>query len=133
MPEPHIGSERSGSTFGSIVFMLLGLIAWALHLTIIYSVQATICAFAPPAARPPTGLNIVEIVILAATLLAAAVALLPVVAPTATSGLLRTRSVEPDEGRFHRSVAAWIGVLSLAGILWGGMTAILLVPCASLR
>lgn len=133
MPEPHIGSKRSGSTFASFVFMLLGLIAWALHLTVIYSVQSTICAIAPPAARPPAGLNVVEIVILAATVLAAVVALLPVVAPNATSGLLRTRSAEPEELRFHQSVAAWIGVLSLMGILWGGATAIMLVPCASLR
>jgi hypothetical protein len=100
------------------IVVLIGPLLWALHFASLYLIHTLVCV---GLAREAPAL--VPLIILAATLMAAAPILLFLFWPR----LLRR--YHGDAGPFLRATLALLLVLSLVAIAWGGMSALLVPAC----
>ena len=117
-----------GSAVGKMLFMIGGLLVWAVHFTIIYGFTAVACANGFAATRV-LGIGVVPFVIGAATLLALATTGL--VLKSALSGPILPRSARYGETTEHflRYTAVVIAVLSLVAIAWNALPVLVVIPC----
>ena len=111
---------------GAILYLLLGLIVWAVHFTIIYSTHAVLCA------RGWTDSPLaVQMIIAAATGIALAISI-----PATLAGWRWSRHADPDtEGvsAFQHGVMSLLALLATIGITYGGATTLFVSPCLQLR
>ena len=113
---------------GKMLFMIGGLLVWAVHFTIIYGFTAVACANGFAASRI-FGLGVVPFVIGAATLLAFATTGL--VLRRALAGTVPPRSARYGEATEHflQYTAATIAALSLVAIAWNALPVLVVAPC----
>lgn len=121
---------EAGSLAGTFAYVLLGPLAWAAHLAVIYGVQPVLCG---AAARGALAIDSISVVVIAATAAALAVPALALWRPGATRRLLRVAARREAEIRFQDSAMRWLCGLSAAGILWAGAAAFAIAPCVQLR
>jgi len=117
-----------GGAIGKMLFMIGGLLVWAVHFTIIDGFTAVACANGFAASRV-LGLGVVPFVIGAATLLALATTGL--VLQNALSGPVPPRSTRYGEATEHflQYTAANIAALSLVAIAWNALSVLVIAPC----
>lgn len=117
----------------ALLYLLYGPLIWAGHLFLVYVPQSLLCAFRITAfARFESWL--IQTVIGVATLFAAAALGLALWRPQSSARFFRaTAFLDGENGPFMLHVMRLLAVLSLAGVLWAGATALLLQPCPQLR
>jgi hypothetical protein len=110
---------------GTILYLLLGPIVWAVHFTIIYSTHALLCerglAGGPLDAR---------------LIIAVATGIGLVISIAATLAGWRSRRANRDTqgvSAFQRDVMSLLALLATIGIAFGGATALFVTPCLLLR
>ena len=126
------GDDR-GPVTSALLYLLAGPLVWAAHLFLVYAPQSALCAFriTRPVTIEPL---LITVYVAAVTALAAAVLVLALWRPGTTASLFRARRfLDGENGQFMISVMRLLSVLSLAGVLWAGATALLLDPCPQLR
>lgn len=117
------------SIFAALVYVLLGPIAWAAHLFAIYGAQSTLCVLAGGSAGDGLVAPIVGLITLTAAGLVGAAAAMP---ERVALALGATAAPAPI-GDFQRRVMVVLALMSLFGIVAGGIAAAVLPACASLR
>ncbi|MDN2580914.1 hypothetical protein [Aquibium sp. ELW1220] len=113
------------STLGTLTYLLLGPLAWALQLTLVYAGHTLVCSQGGSAALGD-GLVIVVSAVLA--VLVGSFLLFPL-AVARVLGLTR----EMDARAAYDRIARVAGVLALVAIVWTGTTAVLVEACAQGR
>jgi hypothetical protein len=113
------------STLGTLAYLLLGPLAWALQLTLVYAGHTLVCSQGGSAALGD-GLVIVVSAVLA--VLVGSFLLFPL-AVARVLGLTR----EMDARAAYDRIARVAGVLALVAIVWTGATAVLVEACAQGR
>ena len=113
---------------GKMLFMIGGLLVWAVHFTIIYGFTTFACA-KEFAVTNVLGLGIIPLVIAAATLLAWAVT--GAVLVIAMSGPIPPRSARYGKTTEHfmQYTAVVIAALSLVAIAWNAIPVFIVAPC----
>ena len=117
-----------GGAVDKMLFMIGGLLVWAVHFTIIYGFTTVACANGFAASRV-LGIGLVPFVIGTATLLAWAATGL--VLRSALSGPIPPRSARYGESieRFMQYTTATIAVLSFVAIAWNALPVLIVTPC----
>ncbi|MGD9617478.1 MAG: hypothetical protein AB7H90_23180 [Alphaproteobacteria bacterium] len=109
---------------GAALYLLLGPIVWAVHLTIIYSTHAVLCA------RGWAGGALDIRVIIAVT---TGIALAISVAATIAGWRWSCGSNREGVSAFQHGVMSLLALLATIGIVYGGATALFVSPCLLLR
>lgn len=116
------------SSIGTLAYMLLGPIVWAVHSTVIYSAQSMLCAAA--GAWDPS--EMVRIVVAATTVLAFAIVATATLKADRTGDMIGAASPSPALRHFQRRVMRLLAIMSLFGI--GASAAAATLPvCVALR
>jgi hypothetical protein len=114
------------SPVGTVFYILIGPIVWAAHFSVLYFIQSMLCAHG-------TAERSVPIVIGAATL----VAILPLAAAPLlrhkTAGLFRASGWGAESHAFHGRLMTGLAILSVAGVIWAAVPALLIDSCMPLR
>ena len=100
--------QPGGSTVGTLVFILLGPIIWAAHLTLMYAAQSVLCA------RGLSGP--VPLVVAGTTLIGCAALIVVMVAPSGTARMLNAAHWREPQGTFNARLAVLLAALSLFGV-----------------
>lgn len=116
-----------GSTLGTIVYVLAGPIAWAVHVTVIYGFQSTACAVHPS----PEWL--VDIVVTIATAIAAAVSAFVALRHETAAHALGAGGWPDETRQFTRRVMTLLALLSIFGIVGAGAATFILPACDMMR
>lgn len=125
--------EDPGSVASALIYLLAGPLVWAGHLFLVYAPQSVLCAFRITGIARVDPM-LIQAVIVAVTVLAAAVLLLMMWQPRGTARFLRAAGfLDGENGTFMVSVMRLLSALSLAGALWAGATVLLLQACPQLR
>lgn len=123
MTTPQEGNlqHKRPSTVGTLVYLLLGLIIWAIQFTAIYMVHTLVCTVGAPASIASTFVFI----------LSAAIAIALVVALINGDKLARVLGVGADaQGRTtYDGIFRLIAILSIVAIVWSGATALIVMAC----
>lgn len=126
MDETQNSAARQRSTAGTILYILVGPILWAAHLATIYFVQSMLCARG-------VAVEAVPAIVLAATAVAVLLIVALLMAPRAASLSFRAggwgEHIHATETRLMQGLA----LLSIAGIVWGGATVLIIPSCPTLR
>ena len=119
-------SDRA--SIAKMLFMIGGLLVWAIHFMIIYGFTAIACAKGF-AITNVFGLGIIPLVIAAVTLLAWVTA--GAVLGSAIAGSIPPRSARFNEATedFLRYTAALIAMLSLVATAWNALPILVFTPC----
>jgi len=118
----------TGQRTGQVLLMLIGLIAWAVQLTVVYGVTSTLCGRGW-ADRTLLGFEVVPITILLATLVTFAVTAVALIWSIKNDRQAGEGAVAAADG-FMNHTAVLINGLSLVVILWHGIPAFILPACA---
>lgn len=125
--------DDPGPIAGALSYMLIGPMVWALHLLLVYTPQAMLCAFRITGVAPIEPL-LIRAAVGAVSVAAAAALLAVLVRPRSIARPFRVgRVLEGDNGRFIVAVMRLLSGLSLAGVVWAGAAALVLDACAQLR
>lgn len=114
-----------------LLFMWSGLLVWAAHFTFIYGLAALSCARHLASAEMIAGFNVLQLGIVAATILALVVTA-GFMAVAWMRGAAAVRSDDggwADTGPFFRYTTVVIGALSLVAIAWNALPALLSPLC----
>jgi hypothetical protein len=121
--------ESARSAVGTLVFLALGPIVWALHFTLVYASQSTMCTLlvVPASAgnATPIGWTVGAIVATSVAML-----LLAMVRPLVVWRLLARRLPDAGGTAFGVSVMRWLSMLSLLAMLYTLMALFTLPSCA---
>lgn len=116
---------------GVLIYILSGPLIWAAHLFAVYAAQSVACTFiAPPG--PGVG-NVVSVSVILATIAAAIAAGWLCLRPSGVEASLFGSAGHVSPSAFENSLTRLLAGLSLAGILWAGMAALILPACGALR
>jgi hypothetical protein len=111
-----------------LLFLLIGPIAWALHLTAMYASHTIVCAFrtGPIFAIEPMHAIAAIAAFVALALIAAAIC--------APETICRSLGLKFGvDWPFYRKTAALLAVLSAAGVAWAAVTVFFIPACTALR
>lgn len=123
-------SGRTGSIFGTILFVLFGPLVWAGHLLAVYASHASLCEFG---VLDLLGLPIIPMLLAAAT--AGALALLGagLAWPQRLRGLLAAGVSQGAETSWLTMLMRLLTGLSLLGVAYAGISILLVPHCLQLR
>ncbi|KKB12731.1 hypothetical protein VE25_05740 [Devosia geojensis] len=117
---------------GTLVFLCLGPLLWAVQLTLIYGPQSSLCAYGIGTGQGGSNLLVAGLILIVSALcmgLAAAALLRPGAAYELATGTRPSGETWPFLTWVMRALAA----LSLLAMLYAGLGALLLPACAQLR
>jgi hypothetical protein len=117
---------------GTLVFIMLGPILWAVQLTLIYGAQSSLCAFGVGVGSDGGNMLAAGIVI-AASAMCMVLAGVALARPDASYGLITSAGVPSEQRGFLVGVMRLLAGLSLLAMLYAGLGAVLLPACAQLR
>ena len=122
-------AEQRSAT-GAFLYMLVGPIAWALHLATIYGAHALACA------RPVAGATEADparLIVLVATCVLIAALAAALRFRHATARLFRAAGGDEAQRAFQLRVMTVLALLSALAIAWAGATALVVPACLALR
>lgn len=121
--------DNTRSAVGTLVFLALGPIVWALHFTLVYASQSTMCTLL--VVHESAGINTpVAWTVGAIVAVSAAMLLLAMVRPLGIWRLLARRLPDARGAAFGVSVMRWLSLLSLLAMLYTLMALVTLPSCA---
>jgi hypothetical protein len=124
MTHANTHGADTASGVGTLVYLTIGPILWALHLAVVYGLQPVLCRYSVEVNLAVVGI---------ATVTALVVLLGAVARPKVLARLLHARAPSQASRRFHRRVMRWAALLSAAGIIWAGAAALVVPACEGLR
>lgn len=117
---------------GTLIFILIGPILWAVQLTLIYGAQSSLCAFGVGVGA--NGSNALAAgTVIATTVVCMGLAALALIRPDGSYELITGTHPPGEQRRFLVGVLRALGGLSLLAMLYAGLGAALLPACAQLR
>jgi hypothetical protein len=126
-----MNDEQTQSAPGTIVYVLLGPIVWAIHFGAIYFFQSLMCA--REIAFDTVGNLDGQLMIVAATVAALAIVAAFVLAPERVAVAVKAASAGSDQRAFQTRLMRLLALLSAVGIAFAGWAAILIPSCPALR
>lgn len=123
-------SHRQG--IGTLVFILVGPIIWAVHLTLVYGSQSSLCAFNLVEDRSG-GTDAIVYIILAATALFIAAAGFGAVRASFVYTLIAGTDPPLEQIGFIIATMRILAGLSILAMLYVGLSAVILPACDQLR
>jgi hypothetical protein len=124
--------ENMRSTAGTLVFILIGPIAWALHLSVLYFSQSMLCAHGAADTGIAFGIGLAPFIIGVATAGALLLVMSATLFPQRASRLL-SAGWGGETGEFNMRVMGALALLSSIGVAWGGLAALILPSCGQGR
>jgi hypothetical protein len=121
-------ASHSYSIVPALLFMLWGPILWAMHLLLTYGPQSALCAAGEGGLA-----QLIPALVLGATAVFAVLLVTGFAWPKAVASLLRLDPLSHAQWPFMDSVSRNLVALSFAGVVFNGMAALLIDPCAQLR
>lgn len=116
---------------GVLIYIISGPLIWAAHLFVVYAAQSVACTFiAPPG--PGVG-NVVSVSVILATIAGAIATGWLCLRPSGVKASLFGNASHVSPSIFENSLMRLLAGLSLVGILWAGMAAMILPACGALR
>jgi hypothetical protein len=126
-----MGSSSNRQGIGTLIFILVGPIVWAVHLTLIYGSQSSLCAFNPSEDRGEN--SVVVAVILLVTAVSIAVVGFSAVRANFIHALI-ARGIPPTEQvEFIVTIMRVLAGLSILAMFYAGLSAVFLPACHPLR
>jgi hypothetical protein len=125
MKEP---ASPTVSNVPALLFMLWGPLLWSVHLLLTYGPQSALCATGEARLTPLVPALVLVLTALFAVLLVAGFRW-----PRLAARLLRLDMRDDAQWTFMASVSRNLAALSFAGVVFNGMAALLIDPCAQLR
>ena len=123
-------SNRQG--IGTLIFILVGPIVWAVHLTLIYGSQSSLCAFNLGEDRSGGNDAVVAIILIATAVFVAIVGFSAVRASFVHTLIARADPPEEQFG-FIVTIMRILAGLSIVAMLYAGIGAVILPACDQLR
>ncbi|CPR16112.1 conserved membrane protein of unknown function [Candidatus Filomicrobium marinum] len=117
-------------TVGMILFLLFGPIVWAIHFSIVYSSQSTLCAAADHLDFHPN--SAIAAIIFMVSICAVATLVWAISLPSRLAAALGV-DLAARRASFYSSVMTLLAWLSVFGIAALALSAFLVDPCAPLR
>lgn len=128
----RMGPNSNYQGIGTLIFILLGPIVWAVHLTLIYGSQSTLCALNLGEDRSGGNDTIVAI-ILAATAACIAVVGFSAVRASFVHALIARADPPAEQVGFIVTTMRVLAGLSILAIFYAGLGAVILPACDQLR
>lgn len=128
----RMGPRSNYQGIGTLIFILLGPIVWAVHLTLIYGSQSTLCAFNPGEDRSGGNDTIVAI-ILAATIACVAVVGFSAVRASFVHALIARAAPPVEQVGFIMTIMRVLAGLSILAMFYAGLSVFILPACDPLR
>jgi hypothetical protein len=122
-------SNRQG--IGTLIFILVGPIVWAVHLTLIYGSQSSLCAFNLNEDRGES--SAVVAIILLVTALSIAVVGFSAVRPNFIHALIARGMSPTEQAKFIVTIMRVLSGLSILAMFYAGLSAVFLPACEPLR
>jgi hypothetical protein len=122
-------SNRQG--IGTLIFILVGPIVWAVHLTLIYGSQSSLCAFNLNEDRGEN--SAVVAIILLVTALSIAVVGFSAVRPNFIHALIARGMPPTEQAKFIVTIMRVLSGLSILAMFYAGLSAVFLPACDPLR
>ena len=113
------------STVGTLVYILFGLIMWALQFTVLYGGHTLVCS---QGGTPATG----DWLVYSASIVPGAIVLAFLVAQSAFARVLGLTG-DMEDRRIYDRFAWFVALLSWFAIIWTGSTALVLMACTQGR
>lgn len=111
---------------GKMLFLTAGLILWAAHFGFVYGLTGVVCARGLGTAWPAA----VPFVVAFATVVAAGLSLVVLFTALVGRGPGITGETNPSLRVFWRTVSAGIAATGFVAIVWTGLPALIIRPCA---
>ncbi|SCY09732.1 hypothetical protein SAMN05216420_102287 [Nitrosospira sp. Nl5] len=127
-----MGTNSNRQGMGTLVFILFGPIVWAVHLTLIYGSQSSLCAFNPGEDRAG-GDGLVISIILAATAVCIAIVGFSAVRAGSVHALIARVAPPAEQVGFILATMRVLAGLSILAMFYGGLGAVILPGCDQLR
>lgn len=127
-----MGTNSNRQGMGTLVFILIGPIIWAVHLTLIYGSQSSLCAFNLGEDRAG-GNGVVIAIILAATAACMAIVGFSAVRAGFVHALIARAAPPAEQVGFIVAIMRILAGLSILAIFYGGLGAVILPACDQLR
>ncbi|HJT50980.1 MAG TPA: hypothetical protein VJ734_03480 [Nitrosospira sp.] len=127
-----MGSSSNRQGIGTLIFILVGPIVWAVHLTLIYGSQSSLCAFNLGEDRSGGNSTVVAIILIATAVFIATVGFSAVRANFVHTLIARTAPSAEQVG-FIVTIMRILAGLSILAMLYGGIGAVILPACDQLR
>jgi hypothetical protein len=124
------GSNRQG--IGTLVFILIGPIVWAMHLTLIYGSQSSLCAFNLGEDRSGGNVAVVAI-ILVATIVCIGTVGFSAARASFVHALIARADPPTEQVGFIVTIMRVLAGLSILAMFYGGLGAVFLPACDQLR
>lgn len=123
-------SNRQG--IGTLAFILIGPLVWAVHLTLIYGGQSLLCAFNP--GEDASGRNVAIVaIILAATIAGIAAVGFSAARPAIVHALIARGALPAEQAGFVVTIMRVLAGLSILAMIYAGLGAVILPACGQLR
>ncbi|MEZ5816619.1 MAG: hypothetical protein R3D44_06025 [Hyphomicrobiaceae bacterium] len=128
MNSPTSETHQAASTSGTMAFVLIGPLVWAVHFTFVYGFQSVLCVVGE---RFSISQSIIVTGVVAATVIAAALLTIALMVPRRVEALVTATPSLPPQFVFQRRVMQGLVVLSLFAVLAEGAAAVVLPPCGA--
>jgi hypothetical protein len=127
-----MGSSSNRQGIGTLIFILVGPIVWAAHLTLVYGSQSSLCAF--DLGEDGSGGNRAVVgIILFATIAGIAAVGFSAVHPSFVHALITRAAPPAEQAGFIVTIMRILAGLSMLAMLYAGLGAIILPACHPLR
>jgi hypothetical protein len=128
----RMGPSSNRQGIGTLIFILVGPIVWAAHLTLVYGSQSSLCAF--NAGEDGSGGNsAVVAIILFATIAGIGAVGFSAVHPSFVHALIARAAPPAEQAEFIVTIMRILAGLSILAMLYAGLGAIILPACHQLR
>lgn len=128
----RMGSSSNRQGIGTLIFILIGPIVWAVHLTLIYGSQSSLCAFHLGEDRSGGNSTVVAIILLV-TIMNIATVGFSAVRASFVHALIARGAPPAEQARFIVTIMRILAGLSMLAMLYGSLGAIFLPACDPLR
>jgi hypothetical protein len=120
-------TKSSRQMIGTLVFILIGPILWALHLTVTYGAQSSLCAFDAASETFITGMIIGSAAVFIGLIV------LAMLQERSCFALLTGTSPSKEQWPFLKTLMKLLGALSILGMVYFSLASLILPACAQLR
>lgn len=120
------------STAGTLSYLLLGPLVWAVHFTVLYVTQSTLCSLGQ-ATDSVSGMNIVTVIVTLATGVAFGLLAVAMLKADLVSKHFNAGGWPRSQRTFHTRVMVLMAVLAAFAIAAAALAAIFIETCSQLR
>lgn len=120
-------TKSSRQMIGTLVFILVGPILWAVHLTVTYGAQSSLCAF------DAASETFITAMIIGSAAVFIGLTALAMLKERSCFALLAGTSPPDEQWPFLKTLMKLLGALSVLGMIYFSIASLILPACAQLR